>query len=228
MPNMGCPKSLSRTGEPNLSPNSCRTFTICCRSKAMRPQPFIPKPMGRQNTSTKRLKNIYGSLLITYKWTGPTGYCLLCSHTTIECTYPPAKAPSKSITAPILILYQALKLKPSSTHQPPPHSCSKCRKSMQKPNMGPFKIMAKKGASAYTLTLPTNWCIHPTFNEILLTLYTPPTFPNQEQPPPLPPDLIDGEEHYEVEKVLNSREQTVMSLDFHGNGNTNSKWDWTS
>ncbi len=74
---------------------------------------------------------------------------------------------------------------------------------------GPFLIVAKKGASAYTLKLPTNWRIHPTFNESLLTPYAPPAFPNQEQPPPPPPDLVDGEEHYEVEKVLNSREHKV-------------------
>ncbi len=37
----------------------------------------------------------------------------------------------------------------------------------------------------------------------------PPAFPNQEQPPPLPPDLIDGFEHYKVEKVLDSRRHKV-------------------
>ncbi len=36
-----------------------------------------------------------------------------------------------------------------------------------------------------------------------------PAFPNQEQPLPPPPDLIDGEEHYEIEKVLDSREHKV-------------------
>lgn len=59
--------------------------------------------------------------------------------------------------------------------------------------------------SAYTLKLLTNWHIHLTFNEVLLTPYIPPAFPNQEQPPPPPPDLISGKEHYEIEKVLNSR-----------------------
>ncbi len=54
-----------------------------------------------------------------------------------------------------------------------------------------------------------NWKIHPTFNESLLTPYNPPAFPNQEQPPPTLPDLIEGEEHYEVEKVLNSRQRNV-------------------
>ncbi len=80
------------------------------------------------------------------------------------------------------------------------------KKKLSDKRTGPFKITAKKGASIYTVKLLTNWCIHPIFNKILLSPYTPPAFPNQEQPLPPPPDLIDGEEHYKVEKVLNSRE----------------------
>ncbi len=83
------------------------------------------------------------------------------------------------------------------------------KKKLDDKRTGPFEIKNKKGASAYTLKLPPNWKIHTTFNELLLTPDTPPAFPNQEQPPPLPPDLIDGEEHYEVEKVLNSRQCRV-------------------
>ncbi len=37
----------------------------------------------------------------------------------------------------------------------------------------------------------------------------PPAFPNQEQPPPPLPDLIDGFKHYEVEKVLDSQHHKV-------------------
>ncbi len=76
------------------------------------------------------------------------------------------------------------------------------KKKLADKRMGPFTIIAKKGASAYTLKLPTNWHIHPTFNEALLTPYTPPAFPNQEQPPPPPPDLIEGAKHYKVKKYL--------------------------
>ncbi len=83
------------------------------------------------------------------------------------------------------------------------------KKKLSDKHTSPFEITAKRGASAYMLKLPTNWCIHPAFNEVLLTLYTLPTFPNQESLPPPPPDLINGKEHYEVEKVLDSREQTV-------------------
>ncbi len=82
---------------------------------------------------------------------------------------------------------------------------SQPKKKLADKQTGPFEIVANKGASAYTLKLPTNWHIHPTFNEVLLILYTPPVFPNQEQPPPLLPKLIDSAEHYKVIKVLDSR-----------------------
>ncbi len=83
------------------------------------------------------------------------------------------------------------------------------KKKLDDKRTGPFEIKAKKGTSACTLKLPVNWKIHPTFNESLLTPYTPPAFPNQEQPLPPLPDLIDGEEHYEIEKVLNSRQRKI-------------------
>ncbi len=57
------------------------------------------------------------------------------------------------------------------------------KKKLADKRTGPFIIVAKKRTSAYTLKLPTHWHIHPTFNEALLTPYTPPAFPNQEQPP---------------------------------------------
>ena len=95
------------------------------------------------------------------------------------------------------------------------------KKKLDDKRTGPFLIVSKKGASAYTLKLPSTWHIHPTFNESLLTPYTPPAFPNQEQPLPPPPDLIDGEEHYEIEKVLNSRERKVR-------GRTGEPWRWTT
>ncbi len=70
--------------------------------------------------------------------------------------------------------------------------------------VGPFKITEKAGASAYKLKLPPHWRIHPRFNEKLLTPYIPPAFPNQELLPPPPPDLINDEEEFEIEEVLDS------------------------
>ncbi|SJK99918.1 uncharacterized protein ARMOST_03229 [Armillaria ostoyae] len=72
-----------------------------------------------------------------------------------------------------------------------------------------FKVLEKTGASVYKLKLPPHWKIHSRFNEKLLTPYTPPSFPNQEQPPPLPPDLIDGKEQWEVKEVLDSKTRKV-------------------
>ncbi len=95
------------------------------------------------------------------------------------------------------------------------------KKKLDDKRTGPFLIVSKKGASAYTLKLPSTWHTHSTFNESLLTPYTPPAFPNQEQPPPPPPDLIDSEEHYEIEKVLDSRERKVR-------GRTREPWHWTT
>ena len=56
----------------------------------------------------------------------------------------------------------------------------------------------------YRLELPTQWRIHPVFHINLLMKYnkTPIHGTNYQCPPP---ELIDGEEEYEVEKVIASR-----------------------
>ena len=56
----------------------------------------------------------------------------------------------------------------------------------------------------YQLNLPIQWKIHDVFHIDLLTPYQEMDFhgPNFVQPPP---DLISGEEEYEVEQILDSR-----------------------
>jgi hypothetical protein len=69
---------------------------------------------------------------------------------------------------------------------------------------GPFKITQVMSAVNYRLELPTQWSIHPVFHIDLLTLYKETIMhgPNFTRPAP---ELIDGEEEYSVEKILDSR-----------------------
>jgi hypothetical protein len=69
---------------------------------------------------------------------------------------------------------------------------------------GPFKILYSTPTNS-RLQLPHTWRIHPVFHNSLLLPYmeTPEHGPNFTRPPP---DIVQGEdEHYEVEKVVNSR-----------------------
>ncbi|SJL01330.1 uncharacterized protein ARMOST_04650 [Armillaria ostoyae] len=84
-------------------------------------------------------------------------------------------------------------------------SRAKPKKKLDNKRVGPFEILEKAGALVYKLKLPSHWKIHPCFNKKLLTKYTSPAFPNQEQPLPPPPDLIEDKEEYEVKEVLDSR-----------------------
>jgi len=71
--------------------------------------------------------------------------------------------------------------------------------------LGPFKITQEISLVAYWLKLPANWKIHNVFHASLLTPYHETTAhgPNFTQPPP---DLIDGEEEYEVERIVAHRQ----------------------
>jgi len=69
---------------------------------------------------------------------------------------------------------------------------------------GPFKITEVLGPLTYRLDIPKRWKIHNVFHATLLSLFRQtdvhgPSFSNP------PPDLIDGEEEYEVEAILNHR-----------------------
>jgi hypothetical protein len=69
---------------------------------------------------------------------------------------------------------------------------------------GPFPIKKVLSPITYQLTLPPTWKIHDVFHVDLLTPYVETEFhgPNYTRPPP---DLINEEEEYEVERVLSSR-----------------------
>src|ERR1700761_6027676 len=69
---------------------------------------------------------------------------------------------------------------------------------------GPFTVVQVMSPVNYCLELPTQWSIHPVFHTDLLTPYheTPTHGRNYQRPPP---DLVNGEEEYEVEKILDQR-----------------------
>ena len=69
---------------------------------------------------------------------------------------------------------------------------------------GPFKVMRVLSPITYQLELPPQWKIHDVFHIDLLTPYHEMDIhgPNFMQPPP---DLVDGEEEYEVKEILDSR-----------------------
>jgi len=70
--------------------------------------------------------------------------------------------------------------------------------------MGPFKILAKIGTSAYKLALPPSMAIHNTFHISLHEPYQDNRFPSEIKEPP-PPIQIEGEDEYELDEIIDSR-----------------------
>src|SRR5208283_943045 len=72
--------------------------------------------------------------------------------------------------------------------------------------LGPYVVEARVGHGSYRLSLPASLRrLHPVFPVVKLTPAKDDPFPGRHVAPPPPPVLVDGEEEFEVEKVLNSR-----------------------
>ena len=72
--------------------------------------------------------------------------------------------------------------------------------------LGPYVIQQRVGRNAYRLKLPTSMTrIHPVFNVVKLLLVPDDPIPGQWTKPPPPPEIVDGDEHYVVEWILNSQ-----------------------
>ena len=70
---------------------------------------------------------------------------------------------------------------------------------------GPLKIMKQLSPAVYDIKILQQWKIHNVFHANLITLYKETAIhgPNYSQPPP---DLIDGEEEFEVEQILGMKQ----------------------
>jgi hypothetical protein len=68
---------------------------------------------------------------------------------------------------------------------------------------GPFKVVQVMSPVNYRLQLPVQWSIHDVFHTDLLTPYREMPTHGANYQCPLP-DLVEGMEEYEVEKVLDS------------------------
>ena len=70
----------------------------------------------------------------------------------------------------------------------------------------PFKILKPLSEAIYQVEIPWQWKIHNVFHVNLITLYKETELhrPNFTRPPP---DLIAGEEEYEVEKIIDAKQK---------------------
>jgi hypothetical protein len=69
---------------------------------------------------------------------------------------------------------------------------------------GPFPIKRVLSPVTFELELPSHWKIHPVFHGNLLTPYRETKLHGENFTRP-PPDLVDGEEEWEVEEILDAR-----------------------
>jgi hypothetical protein len=101
-------------------------------------------------------------------------------------------------------------------------------KKIRPKRQGPFPIEKVLGPVTYKLKLPTGWKIHPIFHSVHLTPFkeTPQYGPVRISPPP---DLIDGEEEYEVDHIVKHRKtcrgQIQYLVRWKGQGPEDDSWE---
>ena len=71
--------------------------------------------------------------------------------------------------------------------------------------LGPFEVVEKVGRNAYRLALPPTMQIHPVVNVSLLEKHTLNVHPERMLPPPVPPPVVEANDVFEVEKIMDSR-----------------------
>ena len=95
---------------------------------------------------------------------------------------------------------------------------------------GPFEISQVLSPVSYRLRLPPTWKIHNVFHASLLSSYreTPKHGPNFLT---LPPEVIDGEEEYEVVEILAHRgsvRRRQYLINWKGYSSAENTWEYAS
>ena len=102
--------------------------------------------------------------------------------------------------------------------------------------LGPYEVTARVGDLAYRLKLPPSLKIHDVFNVDLLSPWKGNEVNGIEPPEPEPVE-VDGEEEWEVEKVLDSRrkynpktkkQELQYEVKWKGFSQVHNTWEWAS
>jgi hypothetical protein len=96
-------------------------------------------------------------------------------------------------------------------------------------HLGPFVVQACIGQGVYHLKLPYQFCrLHPIFPTVKLSPAPPDPIIGQRPALPPPTTLVDGEEEYEVEAILDSRmcyNCLEYLLKFKGYDESHNQWE---
>jgi hypothetical protein len=95
--------------------------------------------------------------------------------------------------------------------------------------LGPFVVEMCIGRGAYFLALPPHFRrLHPMFPVVKLSIAHPDPIPGQRPAPPPPTTLVDGEDKYEVEAILDSRmryNRLEYLVKWKGYDESNNQWE---
>jgi hypothetical protein len=95
-------------------------------------------------------------------------------------------------------------------------------------HLGPFVVEACVGRGAYCLALPPHFRhLHPVFPVVKLSITHPDPIPGRHPAPPPPTTLVNGEEEYEVEAILDSQmcyNRLEYLLKFKGYNESHNQW----